>query len=236
MCVTQRGNTASWLAPIHPLSTHTNMNPDWSYSSAAADQDWSILVKYVCTHLIWLTPIAGLGYSVCQEAGQDLLVSTWIYHMNIWATESCSPTLVAGTLLSSCYKHTYTIRSLQQLLPTTSISNSQLSDCCSLQKLAGSKVLPVVNSQTCHLSSIQFHLHTQWVECYLTIAFNKIGGRILVTMCRAQSGRHPGKHKFTFNHSLLSTFLSIFPHIFSQSTMIFLSLSLPLVIPINMPS
>lgn len=172
----------------------------------------------VCTY--WLTPRAGFGYLVfCREAGQDLLVFTWIYPMNIWSPESCSPTLVAGTLVSSCYKHTYTIRSLHYLLPTTSIPNSQLSDCCSIQKLAGSKVPPIVNSQTCHLSSIQFHLHTQWLECYLTIAFNKIGGQILVSMCRALSGRHPGR-QFTLNHSFLSAFLSIFPRIFSQSTMI----------------
>lgn len=184
---------------------------------------WSGLVSTseicVCTRSMWLTPRAGLGYLVCWEAGQDLLVFTWIYHMNIWSPESCSSTLVAGTLVSSCHKHTYTIRSLQCLLPTTSIPNSQLSGCCSLQKLAGYKVPAIVNSQTCNVSSIQFHLHTQWLECYLTIAFNKTGGQILVTMCRPQSGRHPGK-QFTLNHSFLSAFLSIFPHIFSQSTMI----------------
>lgn len=69
-------------------------------------------MKYVCTCMMWLTPITGHGYLVCQEAGQDPLVSTWIYHMNIRAHESCSPTLIVGTLVSSSYKHTY-IRSLQ---------------------------------------------------------------------------------------------------------------------------
>lgn len=170
----------------------------------------------VCTRMMWLSPRAGLGYLVfCREAGQDLLVFTWIYSMNIWSPESCSPTLVAGTLVSSCFKHTYTIRSLQYLLPTTSIPNSQLSDCWSLQKLAGSKVPPIVNSQTCHLSSIQFHLHTQWLECYLTIAFNRIGGQILVSMCRAQSGRHLAS---SLHSTIPSYWLSSpFSHIYSPS-------------------
>lgn len=52
LCVSHREGTQclNW----HPstCSTHTNMNPDWSYSSSPADQDWCILVKYVCTYMI----------------------------------------------------------------------------------------------------------------------------------------------------------------------------------------